>query len=108
MIWRKEIEILQALASTPTANISEKYLQSLVREISSVVEKAKTKKAKCEKKKLQKRTKLANSNSVIGQSPEPKLSSFFKTRRNLKKRQMFGQSLPEDMELNYPPEYQIQ
>ena len=40
MIWGKEIEVLQALASTPPAIRSEEDLQSLVHEITSTVEEA--------------------------------------------------------------------
>jgi hypothetical protein len=46
VVWSKEIGVLQALASTPTAIRSEKDLQSLVHEITSVVEEAKSKKSK--------------------------------------------------------------
>jgi hypothetical protein len=75
VIWSKEIGVLQALSSTPPANKSEEYLQSLVHEIRSAVEEARTTKAKSgNKKRVGKTTKLTDNDSKSAES--------FQTRQN--------------------------
>ena len=78
-VWGKEIAALQALSNTPQ---SENDLQSLVYEITSVVEEAKVKKeakkTKIKKKKVGKRTKPTDTDTEFADSfqtpqdePEP-------------------------------------
>jgi len=75
VIWSKEIGVLQALSSTPPANKSEEDLQSLVHEIRSAVEEARTTKAKSgNKKRVGKTTKLTDNDSKSAES--------FQTRQN--------------------------
>jgi len=79
LIWGKEIEVLQALTSTPAIG-SEEYLQSLVHEIRSTVKEAKLMKSESirKRKRVVKSTELEDSDSVVGKSAE----SFQTRRRN--------------------------
>lgn len=87
------------------ANKSEKYLQSLLHEITSAVEEAKATKTantRSGKKRVGKRTKLPDGDSVVGQSD----SDFFQNRRNLKNRQEFDQEPDlQDWPDNYPEDW---
>jgi hypothetical protein len=75
VIWGKEIAVLQALSILPPAIISQN-LQTLVDEITSAVEEARTTKAKSSrnKKRVGKTTKLTDSDNESAES--------FQTRQN--------------------------
>ena len=100
-IHGKEIGVLQALTSTPPANKSKEDLQSLVHEITSVVEEAKAMKIKSGPPKNWKRvgkiTKLTDSDAESTdsfqnrrqdgpeQSPEPERPAERESPSNLKR-----------------------
>ena len=100
MIYGKEIGVLQALTSTPPANKSEEDLQSLVHEITSVVEEAKAMKTKSGSpknwKKVGKKTKSTDSDTESADSfqtrqdglelsPEPEWPAERESHANLRR-----------------------
>jgi hypothetical protein len=96
VVWGKEIGVLQALSSTPPAKSED--LQSLVHEIRSAVEEARTTKAKSgSKKRVGETTKLTDSDSKSAESfqtqqNEPELLAEQESPANLNLRRRIWQN----------------
>lgn len=89
MIWGKEIEVLQALTSTPPTIESEEHLQSLVLEITSVVKEAKLTKSKSGKEKRVVKSRDSNKSAESFRTPpqnEPELPAEWELPDNRRRR----------------------